>query len=81
MNFLNNHIMALFTKIDLIKYIERIKLQQDILPLSLVFSDDEKTKVNELYNELIVIANNALERENKQQNHINTIEVNEAINL
>lgn len=73
--------MALFTKIDLIKYIERIKLQQDILPLSLVFSDDEKTKVNELYNELIVIANNALERENKQQNHINTIEVNEAINL
>ena len=73
--------MALFTKIDLIKYIERIKLQQEILPLSLVFSDDEKIKVKELYNELIVIANNALERENKLHNHINNIEVNEAINL
>jgi hypothetical protein len=73
--------MAIFTKIDLTKYIEKIKLQQEILPLSLMFSDYEKAKVNELYNELLAIADHALERENQNQNHINSIEVNNPTTL
>ena len=72
--------MSIFTKINLEDYIERTKLQQHNLPLSLVFSEYEKAKVNECYNEILAVCDHALMREKELENKINSIDVVEATN-
>ena len=53
--------MAQFIKIDLNQYIQRIKLQQKSLSKSILFSDYEKTKVNNCYEELLSICEERLQ--------------------
>ena len=55
--------MAIFTKIDLKAYKERLELQKANLPLAIVFSDEEKKRIEIIYNELIVICNQAIIKE------------------
>lgn len=54
--------MALFNKIDLIANRERLDLQKELLPLSLVFNDTEKQDVAIIYDKLIAICDTALAR-------------------
>ena len=43
------------TKIDLEEYIKKIERQKEVLKLSLVFSDEEKVKITECFDELMEI--------------------------
>jgi hypothetical protein len=45
------------TKIDLEEYIKKVERQKEVLKLSLLFSDEEKEKITECFDELIEICN------------------------
>jgi len=45
------------TKIDLEEYIKKIERQKEVLKLSLLFTDAEKAKINECFDELLCICN------------------------
>lgn len=67
--------MALYLKIDLNQYIKRIKQQQKSLSKSILFSDFEKTKVNNCYEELLAICKQRLQDEKDFQDKVNEIVV------
>ena len=45
------------TKIDLEEYIKKVERQKEVLKLSLLFSDEEKERITECFDELIEICN------------------------
>lgn len=47
--------MAIFTPIQLKTYVERIELQKELLPLSPIFTSDQKTELDSLYNQILEI--------------------------
>jgi hypothetical protein len=60
--------MAIFNQNQLIAKIERIRIQKEILPLSTVFTTEQKEVMLEAYKTLSIIYNEAL---------VNLIEVKE----
>lgn len=51
--------MSIFTQIQLKTYIERIELQKDNLPLATVFNEEQKKEIDAIYNQLLLICNEA----------------------
>lgn len=51
--------MAIFNQKDLTSYTERIELQKEILPLSTVFTDDQKKEIDTIYKRLLIITSEA----------------------
>lgn len=51
--------MSIFTQIQLKTYIKRIELQKDNLPLATVFNQEQKEEIDAIYNQLLMICNEA----------------------
>ncbi|TPG44348.1 hypothetical protein [Flavobacterium pectinovorum] len=47
--------MAIFTPLQLKTYVERVELQKDLLPLSPIFTSDQKTELDSLYDKILEI--------------------------
>jgi hypothetical protein len=59
--------MALFKKIDLIAYRQRLELQQSTMHLSLVFNETEKETIAIIYNDLIALCDTAIARNHEKE--------------